>query len=199
MSIREVSANKDGSLRIDLVPEILKGVFLASSPLELEDTTLQSEGSTMVKYLDLDQRFETASPKLLTVNIDQINASSLGLLFRTDEDLRGYTFRCVSTGDGKYTATLAITPPPLDDFWADQYKLYLHREVDGQDLVRHENVKLDGLITVLLVRDTLEIFIGGRAMSYRMESLAEGAHELGIFVDDGTAHFSKMTMRKVDT
>lgn len=197
MSLREVSANPDGTLRIDPVKEIFENVRASQDPLPFADIKLQSVGKTSVKFLDFDKRQVSGTSYIFTADACSIDASSFGLLFRTDDDLKGYCLRFVTTAQSKYTVTLAITPPPLDDFWADQYKLYLPREVDGPDLVRHENVELNAPIKVLVAGQTVEVFIGGRVLSYRItgEGTAENVHELGVFVDDGEVCFSKLNVQ----
>lgn len=197
MSLREVSANVDGTLRIDPVKEIFENVCSSEDSLSMTNLKLQSSGTTSVKFLDFSKDHELGAPYLLTVKTSMVDAFSFGLLFRTDDDFKGYCLRCVTTGDNKYTVSLAVTPPPLDDFWADQYNLYLPREVDGPDLVRHEKVKIDKPIQVLIVGQTIEIFVGGRVLSYRMTDVnaGKGAHELGVFADDGTVCFSQITVR----
>jgi len=56
----------------------------------------------------------------------------------------------------------------LDDFWADQYELYLPRSIDGPEIIRHAGLRLEDPIKVIRTDDLLQIFLGGRVMSHRL-------------------------------
>jgi beta-fructofuranosidase len=134
---------------------------------------------------------------MITFNLQTTSAASFGLMFDIDNDLEGCYLRFVPTFEGRYTASLALAPAPLDDFWSDQYQLYLPRGVDGPEIVRHENIKVVEPVTVLRSGDTVEVFVGGRSLSYRLLGSAEAARDMdgricdiGMFVEDGVVEFS---------
>jgi beta-fructofuranosidase len=207
---REISANKDGLLIVEPSREFIDAYFCHGAVLELpSELTLSSVGMTMSRDLRLDDR----SDYLLEFGIACQDAASFGLLFRTDEDNKGLQFRFTPTQDGLLDTSLPSCPP-LDDFWADQYALHLPREVDGPELARHTSLKIEGSVVVAARSNVLEIFAGGKSLSYRLPCTryAEGSHrteqvkhtangalrhdsprvkELGMYVDDGEVAFER--------
>jgi beta-fructofuranosidase len=190
---REVSAGEDGTLVIGPVKRVISDLFSSQPSFSLPKTELKAVGSTTTKFLD---KMTCERPYLITFNIRSASAASFGLLFDVDVDLKGCYLRFIPTFGDRYTVSLALAPAPLDDFWSDQYQLYLNRGVDGPEIVRHENVKIDEPIMVLRSGDTIEIFVGGRSLSYRLLGSALAAKkedrntcDVGMFVEDGSVQF----------
>lgn len=199
---RQVSAAPDGSLKIEPVHEVLEATMSSKPILHVPILSLESIGAKKTHSLDIGGGANPLVPYLMSFKITpRIQTQSFGLLIRTNEDLAGHWLRFnPSPVNGLtdlrlYDITLNVSPPPLDDFWADQYELYLPRGVDGPEIVRHDNVSIhdDDRIQVLLIGQTLEIFAGGRAISYRFleedDVLKARRNELGLFVDDGQIEF----------
>jgi beta-fructofuranosidase len=163
--------------------------------------------------LDYSLEFELASQ----------DAASFGLLFRTDEDNQGHRLRFVPTVHGSFDVSLLSCPPPLDDFWADQYELHLPREVDGPELARHSSLTINGSVLVAVMSGVLEIFAGGKSISYRLpcpkrvdDNLQNGqvngngngvlhhgkdrssVQELGVFVEDGKLALSNVSLSCIE-
>ena len=216
MSVREVSTNHNGTLRIELVEGMFDKIFTRDSVFNQGKECFKSVGTMTTKFLDFKPSSKD-TPYLLTIEMGTIDASSFGFLFRMDDDLKGYCMRCAETAEDKYSILLSAVPSPLDDFWAEFLKVDIPREVDGPQLVRRDNVSLaEGPIKILVIDETIEVFAGGRALSYRLaggnsmmmkkEGDAEGTaseksksvkiHELGLFVDDGNVTFSSMTVHE---
>jgi beta-fructofuranosidase len=191
---REAMAGEDGNLVIRPVKPVLSDVFSALPSFYLPKIELNAVGKTATQLLD---KIKCERPYMITFNIQSTSAASFGLIFDVDDDLKGCYLRFVPTFEGRYTVLLALAPAPLDDFWSDQYELYLPRDVDGPEIVRHENVKVVEAVTVIRSGDTVEVFVGGRSLSYRLLGSAEAARnadgkiwDIGIFVEDGVVEFS---------
>lgn len=196
---RQVSAAEDGSLRIEPAEEVLSE-FLRSEPVfQRPSVKLDSHGAVKKHFL-YPTSADNGLPTLMSFKFSSSDAASFGVLFHADSDLSGYWLRFSPTqtepGRPIFTISLSLCPPSLDDFWADQYKLYLPREVDGHELVRHDNVLIDQdeSVKVLMIGDTLEVFVGGRAISYRFQCnrhVGKGGNlRYGLFVDDGEVTFT---------
>ncbi|KAK8157018.1 glycosyl hydrolase [Phyllosticta citribraziliensis] len=197
---REVWAADDGSLRVEPVPEALDALlerraeesvrWSRSVPASLR---LSGVGTTATRFLDppcpLAQPL--AQPYLLSFALSppDTSASSIpagfGILLRTSpSSLRGHriVFRPlpnpVSDTPTLFSVTLQTDIPPLDDFWADQYRLYVARGVDGPEIVRHDAVALfeggggqaekKAVVRLLVTGDVLQCFVGGRAITFRL-------------------------------
>lgn len=199
---RQVSATADGSLKIEPIREVLEATMTSKPILDVPSLCLESIGAKKTQFLNVASGANTPAPYLVSFKINpQTETQPFGLLIRTNEDLAGHWLRFTPSpvnglaGLHLYDVTLNVSPPPLDDFWADQYKLYLPRGVDGPEIVRHDNVSIDDdeRIQVLLIGQTLEVFAGGRAMSYRFPEEDDASkarrNELGLFVDDGKVEF----------
>ncbi|KUJ13224.1 Arabinanase/levansucrase/invertase [Mollisia scopiformis] len=191
---REVRAKEDGSLVISPVEATLDHVFSALPSFDIPKIELEAIGGTMTKILD---KVKCERPYMITFDVVSSSAASFGLVFDVDSDLKGCYLRFVPTFNGRCTVSLAMAPAPLDDFWADQYQLYLPRAVDGPEIVKHENVEANKTVTILRSGDTLEVFVGGRSLSYRI--LASDAasrkgngvvRDVGVFVEDGIVQYS---------
>jgi beta-fructofuranosidase len=204
---RQLSAASDGSLRMEPVEEILRELFSSAPVLHISSFKLHALGSMRSHFFEhpsaIDSRTSCPSSYLISFQgHPSRDTASFGILIRTDSDLLGYWLRfCpVHTESGRklYTVSLAASPSPLDDFWADQYQRYLHREVDGPELIRHDNIVIqdDESMRVLLIGDTMELFVGGRTISYRFQTKGadskEHSRKIGIFVDDGEVIFKDL-------
>ncbi|KFZ19693.1 hypothetical protein V502_03504 [Pseudogymnoascus sp. VKM F-4520 (FW-2644)] len=185
---REVMAKDDGTLVIEPALEVLKNMFIAQPSTKLTNTECDAVGSTATKSLEIN----CERPYMITFGIVSSSAASFGLIFDSTSDLNGCYLRFEPTVDSRYTVSLAMAPAPLDDFWADQYQLYLPRGVDGPTIVRHDNIKIDKPIIILRSRDVLEVFVGGRSLSYRLlrKPLAAKEGETRLFVEDGRVQYS---------
>lgn len=200
---RQVSADVNGWLRVDMAPEYRKSLFQSSIPLPRtvakQDISLESVGSTATSFLDLDSQADQ-SDLIVTFNIDSQDAHAFGLILQADEAEKGHRLR-ISPEPFSYLYTVALLTdfPPLDDFWADQYKLYLPRPVDGPELVHHQGVNLSGGVTMLLRGQLVEIFCGGRSLSFRLpvpEKPGESIRRLGWFVEDGVVKLNNVSVLK---
>ncbi|KAE8354896.1 glycosyl hydrolase [Aspergillus coremiiformis] len=200
---RQVSAAADGSLRIEPVEEILSELFRSKPVFQRPFVKLDSHGAVKKHFLyptSTNNGATSSLPTLMSFMFSSSDAASFGVLFHADSDLSGYWLRFTpaQAGSGRpiFTISLSLSPPSLDDFWADQYKLYLPREVDDHELVRHDNVSIeqDEPVKVLMMGDTLEVFLGGRAISYRFQPTQHGTKggnlRYGLFVDGGEVTFS---------
>lgn len=220
---RELSARADGSLHLGPVPEVLMALLgrplrpalLDSSP----PTTISMEsiGTSTSTFLPIPVADGGAGLKLerysLAFAVASQDARSFGVLLRADDDSRGYRVRFEPLGRGSpalqlYTVTLLADLPPLCDFWADMNDVHLPKLLDGADLVRHGAVELDGSVRLVVTADIIEVFVGGKAMTYRLPARVKLAtsgahgvgvpsakaivHELGFFVEDGSVHLKNV-------
>lgn len=133
----------------------------------------------------------------------------------------GHRLRITPASSHMCDVVLAKYPAPLDDFWADQYKMHLKRDVDGPEIARHL-VDIRGGISVSLMSNVLEIFVGGKSISYRLPAQtdsnemstlepnengngegdgslpdvqAEVMQELNVFVEDGLLELTNVRLR----
>ncbi|KAG9962519.1 hypothetical protein KCU61_g4622, partial [Aureobasidium melanogenum] len=210
---REVSAKNDGTLSIDLAIPLLDnavsdtGLLTLSNPSIGPPLKLSSIGSTRYQHLN---SMDIGSPSALhcfTFTIKTMKAHSFGLVFDADSNMSGLKLRLIRSSDWSYEATLLTSLPPLDDFWADQYGLYLPRSIDGPEIIRHVGLQLEDPIKVIRTDDLVQIFLGGRAMSYRIISDASGvatekhdepdcslgALTYSVFVEDGEVVLDNMS------
>ncbi|SPO07410.1 related to raffinose invertase [Cephalotrichum gorgonifer] len=196
---REVSADAEGHLRISVVAEVEDLFRKTSTPL-LRDAVspglhLSSVGSAQMRFIDdvpADQDL------LVKFGIAHCDAHSFGLVLQADETQKGYRLQFTPTTPGAtHTVKLLTDFAPLDDFWADQYGLHLPRSVDGPELVRHDNVDLQRGVTMFIRGRVVEVFCGGRSITYRLplpsqkasdvasQNAIDKAHRIGWFVNDG--------------
>ena len=142
----------------------------------------------------------------MTFGIATHSAHSFGLILHADQEHKGHRLQFSPSSDGKYTVTLLTDFPALDDFWADQYKLYLPKAVDGPELVRHESVDLTAGVSLLLKGQTIQVFCGGRSISFRLPLIEDSLGSttggqrnhpkpLGWFVEDGEAELNNIVIR----
>lgn len=202
---REVSARDDGTLRVDLAID-LPGEEVSDTGLPSSwecsispSVSLSSIGSTQYKCLGKLAQPSSSASHCLSFTIKNMDAHSFGLVFDADSDMCGHRLRIIPSSDGTFEATLLTTLPPLDDFWADQYELYIPRSIDGPEIVRHTGLRLESPIKIIQTDKLVQIFLGGRTMSCRMipkvlDSTSHEHHAQGggqdlvaysMFVEDG--------------
>ena len=203
---REVSADNDGNLFVEPASEVLdmfRQTARTSRSAEPSAIHLTSIGSTSVLFPEQNLGGHQKSDIVLSIDVKNYDAASFGVVFNADSDLKAHRLKFSKIG-GLWTVVLLTDWIPLDDFWADQYKLHIPRGVDGPEIVRHEGVMLDGP-TRLIVRGTLlECFVGGRSVSFRLpepdlyasipvdgelvhgNGSVQGLKRFGFFVEDGT-------------
>lgn len=187
---REVSAREDGTLSIWPSKQVLDTVFSKQPLFQLSAFQLEASGCTNTRPVG---EAKTDQPYMITFSIASTSAASFGVIFDADNDLSGCYLRFVQMLDSRFSVSLAMAPAPLDDFWADQYRLYLPRAIDGPEVVRHDNIRIDQPVTVLRFDNTIEVFVGGRCLSYRLPQ-RDSTRELGVndiqevswFVEDGS-------------
>ncbi|KAK7535775.1 glycosyl hydrolase [Phyllosticta citribraziliensis] len=211
---REVWAADDGSLRVEPVPEALDALlerraeesvrWSRSVPASLR---LSGVGTTATRFLDppcpLAQPL--AQPYLLSFALSppDTSASSIpagfGILLRTSpSSLRGHriVFRPlpnpVSDTPTLFSVTLQTDIPPLDDFWADQYRLYVARGVDGPEIVRHDAVALfEGGGGQAEKKAVVRLLVTAEEVDGEQAEV----QEIGFFVQDGEVLFEELTIR----
>jgi beta-fructofuranosidase len=130
------------------------------------------------------------------------DAHTFGVMLHVDKSGKGHRLQFIPQGNGLFTVILMTDFPPLDDFWADQYKMYIPRPVDGPELVRHDNVSLVDGVFLFLRGQIVEVFCGGRALSFRLpeppnwaDSERDGVRRLGWYVEDGMVDLVDINMR----
>ncbi|KAM0553300.1 hypothetical protein ACHAPJ_007313 [Fusarium lateritium] len=205
---RQVSADENGYLRVEVVPEAKylyeqtsKTLLTSQIPSEL---TLRSIGSTGTSFPDLDTT--QVQDSHLDFNIKRCDAHSFGLLLQVDGTEKGHRLQITPSRWGTYTVALLTDFPSLDDFWADQYSIHIPRPVDGPELVRHEGIDLSSGVQLFFRGQLLEIFLGGRSISFRLpqqtvaapegEAARSGpSHRLGWFVEDGEVELDNISFR----
>ncbi|KAJ4364151.1 hypothetical protein N0V83_009606 [Neocucurbitaria cava] len=217
---REISADENGHLIVQPNHEFLTATFGSEAdeapvPSKL---SLSAVAETSVHFFPVEEKQEPCD-YFFEFGVASQDAASFGVTFRTDEDMEGHRLRFTPASPNNFEMTLSKCPAPLDDFWADQYDLHLPREVDGPEIARHAHIDLRKPVTVTLRSDVLEIFAGGKSISYRLPSsvhhlengakenghAAEGApvngktqktvRELGIFVEDGSLELKNICLK----
>lgn len=203
---REVSADEKGNLQVRVVSDV-EELFKQTSASHPRDAAppelnLSSIGSTTVTFPEKQEDRDL----LIRFNIANFDAHSFGLVLQADETQKSHRLRFSATRDA-YTVTLLTDLAPLDDFWADQYDLHLPRTVDGPELVRHENVDLKDGVVMFIRGQVVEVFVGGRSITYRLPLPTKGppnlacgstsgnTHRIGWFVDDGEVRLENVSIR----
>ena len=207
---REVSADECGNLRVDIAEEfrtLLHNAPSLSSPsIVAQNLNLSSLGSKRNFFPDFGPEAQ-AQGLFVTFNIEAHDANSLGLILQADGTDKGHQLVFTQSGNGLFSVSLMTDFPPLDDFWADQYSLHLRRPVDGPELVRHDSVSIGTGVSLLLRDQLVEVFCGGRSLSWRLplnlenwkcEEAGSTGHRLGWFVNDGTVLLTGLTIQGLD-
>lgn len=198
---RQVSADDNGCLKVEMAPEFREALFQTSEPVPqaLAKIPISSAGTTSTSFPALDSETYD-SDLLLSFNVEAVDAHSFGLVFQADETDKGHRLSITPNAhDGRFTVTMLTDFAPLDDFWADQYKLHLPRPVDGPELVRHDGVSLKDGVSVLIRGRLLEVFAGGRSLSFRLPqpgSTVKTTRRVGWFVEDGNVELVEVSVRR---
>jgi beta-fructofuranosidase len=197
---REIAADHKGNLQLSPVHETIQYFEQTSRQLlqPSQRLSLSSIGATKLKLIEGGRESEDI---LLRFSVGRCDAHSFGLLLRVDGTQKGHRLQFTPNPYGTYTATLLTDCPPLDDFWADQYNLHLPRLVDGPEIVRHENMSLDGGVLVLLRKQLVEAFFGGRSISFRLpmpqipcgQEITE-PQRLCWFIEDGDVELTNVSI-----
>ncbi|KAG9257375.1 family 32 glycoside hydrolase [Emericellopsis atlantica] len=201
---RQVSADSQGWLRVDMAPEYRHALREAAEPLEKVSgrgtLLLESSGSTRTSFPKLTADMEQ-DDLLITFNVQTKEAHSFGLLLQADESDKAFRLSIAANAHDSLCSVALMTDfPPLDDFWADQYQLHLPRPIDGPELVRHDGLDLEGGISVLLRARLVEVFGGGRSLSFRLPApRADGGktRRFGWFVEDGAVAFEEIAVHRI--
>jgi beta-fructofuranosidase len=194
---REVSADSHGHLSISLPQEVQEHISRTYQPVsraeKLEDLHLTSLGATATIWPDLSCGMRDL---YIRFDIKTCDAHSFGMLLHPSGDGKAHKLQISPSAKGDYTVSLFTDFPPLDDFWADQYKLYVPRPVDGPELVRHESLDLSTGITVLIKGQTVQVLCGGRSLCFRLPTpAATPVASFGWFVEDGTIELTNLDVR----
>ncbi|KAF7563584.1 hypothetical protein G7046_g535 [Stylonectria norvegica] len=199
---REISADENGYLQVDAAPELKEHVWQTSKPLLQSSVAptlyLCSVGSTATHFPVLDSVASVAD-LFINFKVGACDANSFGLILQADGTEKGHRLQFSPSGSGVFSVKLLTDFPPLDDFWADQYKLHLPRPVDGPELVRHEGVSLTKGVSVFLRGQTVEIFCGGRSLSFRLPMPVDrndSVKRFGWFVEDGMVDLIDVSIRE---
>ena len=213
---REVSALENGCLRIDPVREAIPASLGRSSDeiacVSIPSVKISSLGGTKTQALELPQQCGPLG-YMTEFRVQHHDAQSFGVLVRTDSDMRGHRISLSLNGDNMFDLTLLTDLPPLDDFWADQYRLYLPRNIDGPEIVRHRGVSLERKIRLIVSGALIQLFCGGRSITYRVP-IPEGSkpvngaasnandhnalsvEELAFFVEDGEVYIDEIQISR---
>lgn len=139
---------------------------------------------------------------MVDFKIAACDAHTFGVMLQTDSSGKGHRLQFTPQGNGFFSVALFTDFPPLDDFWADQYRMHIPRPVDGPELVRHDNVSLVDGVFLFLRGQLVEVFCGGRALSFRLptppnwtDDTRDGFRRLGWFVEDGMVDLVDINMR----
>lgn len=201
---REVYADDRGNLRIRAVGSIVRKMY---GPASAEQTRLLTIESIGTKVSQVISEQPPGGGYLLEFRVGLLNAASFGVNLRMNQDGKGLALRFVPTLGGSVRVALTRFPVPLDDFWADQYQLYLPREVDGVDAVTHD-VILKSPVSVFVNGDCVETFVEGKALTYRYREPSESgfiephadrngndtSNEFSFFVCDGVVSLEDISI-----
>ncbi|KAL1600490.1 hypothetical protein SLS60_006876 [Paraconiothyrium brasiliense] len=205
---REVSADEGGQLVVRPCSEYLEATFGPGSEVSIPSTiSIGSVGETRSQSISAGETIP--NEYCFEFSIASYDASSFGVLFRTSKNMDGHRLRFIPANSELCEVVLARYPAPLDDFWADQYKMHLPREVDGPEIARHL-VNIRGNVVITITSNVLEIFVGGKSVSHRLPggvaahettpSATDGeeqeTQEVGIFVEDGHVELTDVHVRR---
>ncbi|KAJ4219418.1 hypothetical protein NW759_007808 [Fusarium solani] len=202
---RVMWADTNACLRIDASQEFRSYIWQTSRPVSPSNAApnlyLCSLGSTATHFPELGSA-EWRRDLMVDFKVAACDAHSFGVMLQTDGSGKGHRLQFSPSGNGLFSVSLITDFPPLDDFWADQYRLHLPRPIDGPELVRHESVSLVDGVFLFLRGQLVEAFCGGRALSFRLpipaswtENCRKGVRRFGWFVEDGMVDIVDMCMR----
>lgn len=201
---REVSADEDGHLRVDIGRELRDLLHRSSESMcPSPSVYLCSVGSTTThfpKLISSPTALNRDSDLFVSFRVSAFDAPSFGVQLQTDVHGKGHRLRFTpspSTGNSKlFSVSLWTDFPPLDDFWADQYALFLPRPVDGPELVRHDGVSLSEGVFMVLRGRLVEVFCGGRSLTFRLPRPDGQTRKFGWFVEDGVVDIVDVSIRR---
>ncbi|KAM0354287.1 hypothetical protein ACHAPU_001331 [Fusarium lateritium] len=204
--IRIMWADTNACLRIDASQEFRSYIWQTSRPVSPSNAApslyLCSLGTTATHFPELGSA-EWKRHLMVDFKIAACDAHTFGVMLQTDSSGKGHRLQFTPQGNGLFSVALITDFPPLDDFWADQYRMHIPRPVDGPELVRHDNVSLVDGVFLFLRGQLVEVFCGGRALSYRLpmplngtNGGRDGVRRLGWFVEDGMVDLVDINMRR---
>lgn len=188
---REVYASEDGTLNIK--PAVASH---SGNTKLIPNQILNSSGTFSAKFLPSDLQPCKQNYKL-EFNFDSVEAKSFGILFRSDEELAGTRVVFVPITHSIYSISIDMFPPPLDDFWSDQYSIHREKLIDGPSVVKYDYLALkeNQKVEIIILEETLEVFVGEKAvLTYRETNHSKAVNELGFFADDGNVTFSSISL-----
>ncbi|KAI5299142.1 hypothetical protein KEM55_002525 [Ascosphaera atra] len=204
---REVCPAADGSLRVDIPEAILKNCFEQKPSYKVEKKALKRLGGLASEFLDCPSDAATPAGQLVTFEVTSaVDTAGFGVLLRSDKDHQGLwiTFwpERKDGNDMFYRVTMSSQPFPLDD-WTGPHHDFSHREIDGTDFVAFNNVRVAGndkTIRLMLTGEVIELFVGGKAMSWKYDltdyQQKNKGNPIGLFVDDGEVVFENFCVYK---
>lgn len=197
---REVTAYPEGILRMDIPKEILEGCFEQKPFFSIKDKTLKCLGAVKSEFIDCPSDQKSPAGQLLAFRATPTaDTAAFGILLRSDADHQGvwvsFWIERKENDTFHYRVAMSYQPFPLDD-WTGPHHEFTHREIDGTDFVAHNNICVpakDNLVRVILTGDVIEVFVGGKVLTWRysiteVEKKNEG-NPIGLFVDDGEVTF----------
>ncbi|KAM0558318.1 hypothetical protein ACHAPJ_005012 [Fusarium lateritium] len=202
---RVMWADTNACLRIDASQEFRSYIWQTSRPVSPSNAApslyLCSLGTTATHFPELGSA-EWRRDIMVDFKVAACDAHTFGVMLQTDSSGKGHRLQFNPQGNGLFSVTLMSDFPPLDDFWADQYRIHIPRPVDGPELVRHDNVSLVDGVFLFLRGQLVEAFCGGRSLSFRLpippnwvDNDRDGVRRLGWFVEDGMVDLVDINMR----
>ncbi|KAF5025095.1 hypothetical protein F66182_2796 [Fusarium sp. NRRL 66182] len=202
---RVMWADTNACLRIDASQEFRSYIWRVSRPVSPSNAApslyLCSLGTTATHFPELGSA-EWKQDLMVDFKVAACDAHSFGIMLQADSSGKGHRLQFHPQGNGFFSAALTTDFPPLDDFWADQYRINIPRPVDGPELVRHDNISLVDGVFLFLRGQLVEVFCGGRALSFRLpkppnrvDDGRSGVRRLGWFVEDGMVDLVDMSIR----
>lgn len=198
---REMYADNNGHLRIEADPGLRDFLWRTSKTVcqgsAAPSLYLCSLGSTATHFPELGS-LALRHDLFIDFKVAACDAHSFGVMLQTDESGKGHRLQFSPSGHGLFSVALWTDFPPLDDFWADQYRLHLPRPIDGPELVRHDNVSLVEGVFLFLRGQVIEAFCGGRSLSFRLPKPDASGGEIrrfGWFVEDGMVDVVNISVR----
>jgi beta-fructofuranosidase len=168
---REVSARSDGTLRMDMAGGVLemsnagaRGKSLAEIPRSM---VVNSLAAMTVKDLQLS-RAVASQEYCLSFKVDYADAAAFGLLLKYDDNMRGHKIRFEPVLGDLFSVVLYTDVAPLDDFWADLTGHHIPKLVDGPELQKHGQIRLDDAVSLVVADDIIELYAGGKVITYRL-------------------------------
>lgn len=104
-------------------------------------------------------------------SIAACDAHSFGIMLQTDSSGKRFRLQFIPSSNGLFAVVLLTDLPLLDDFWADHCHVHVNRPIDGPELVRHDCGSLTDRVFIFLRGQLVEVFCGGRSLSFRLPKL----------------------------